>query len=78
MDINRCINKVYITKQKYYQVIGEYWNRMQCMYINHIRNQDIKQAKPTVLVTLVVFTVQLDIVLRIPVLVAYKRTLGVT
>ena len=53
-------------------------NGMQCMYIDHIRNQDIKQANPTVLGTLEVFTVQLSVVLRISVLMAYKRTLGVT
>ena len=46
-------------------------NGMQCMYINHIQNHDIKQANPTALGTLEVFTVQLGVVLRIPVLVAY-------
>ena len=48
------------------------------MHIDHIRNQDVSQAKPTVLGTLVVFTIQLGVVLRIPALVAYKGTLGVT
>ena len=62
----------------YDQVIQEYGNGMQCMYIDHILNQYIKQANPTILGTLGIFTVQLGVVLRISVLIGNKRTLGVT
>ena len=53
-------------------------NGMQCMYIDHILNQDIKQPNPTILGTLEVFTIQLGAALRISVLMANKGTIGVT
>ena len=78
INMNRYLIKIYILNSRMIKSYRNTGNGIQCMYINYIRNQDIKQANPTVLEMLGVITVQLVIVLRIPVLVAYKRTLGVT
>ena len=48
------------------------------MYIDHIQNQDMNQAKPMVLEMLGVFIVQHSVVLRILALLGYKGTLGAT
>ena len=73
--MNRYLVKIYILNRRMIKSYMNTGNGMQCMYI---RNQDIKQANPLVLGMLGVFTVQLGIVLRILMLMACQRTLGVT